>query len=419
MAGICGKAFHIPQSGLNLYIVLVARSAVGKEAMHSGIANIINRLAMNCPGASQFVDFNDFASGPALTKAIIANPSFVNVSGEWGKKLARIAHEDRGDGPMQQLRTTMTNLYQKSGPGSIFGGIGYSDKEKNVGSITGVAYSMIGETTPDTFYDSLTESMMADGFLSRFTIIEYGGRRPPLNHNVSEPMPDDLVNHLAGMIGTILNTPDSKLVQRDEEAGRMLHEFDLQCDTEINETDHEGWRQMWNRAHLKVYRISALLACTDNDSYPVIHPHHVTWAKDLVMSDIAIMSRRMETGSVGTGDSTRENKLLDLSKSYFRMPLADSYAIPESLRTAGIIPRKYLQINTQRVSCFTTHKLGQIAALDLTIRSLVDGGYLSEIPKIELVQKYAFHGKCYRVIHLPLNSAETKQLKINQQIPST
>lgn len=419
-AGITGKAFHIPQSGLNMYIILVGRSAIGKEAMHSGISGIINALASGCADATKFVDFNDYASGPALKKAIIANPCFVNVSGEWGKKLQRIANEDRGDGPMQQLRTEMTNLYQKSGPGSIYGGLGYSDTEKNVGSVNGVAYSMIGETTPDTFYDSLTESMMADGFLSRFTIVEYSGQRPPLNHNVAEPMDSALLQYLQSMCANCVRQAEgiSVLVQRDEKAAEMLHTFDLQCDREINSTDNEGWRQMWNRAHLKVFRLAAILAAADNDLNPIIKEEHVLWARNLIMNDIAIMGRRIETGSVGTGDSTREKKLLELAKIYFRDKIAPSYAIPESMREAGIIARKYFQVNTQRVSCFTTHKLGQIASMDQTIRSLVDSGYLAEVDKATLVAKHQFYGKAYRAINLPLTSEESKQLKLNQQIPS-
>lgn len=59
MAGVVGRAWHIPGSGLNLYVVLIARSAIGKEAMHSGIAKLIAAAMAKCPVAGNFVDFND------------------------------------------------------------------------------------------------------------------------------------------------------------------------------------------------------------------------------------------------------------------------------------------------------------------------------------------------------------------------
>ena len=68
MAGIAGRSWHIPGSGLNLYIVLVGRSAIGKEAMHAGIAKIIAAAIGQCPVAGNFVDYSDYVSGPALLK---------------------------------------------------------------------------------------------------------------------------------------------------------------------------------------------------------------------------------------------------------------------------------------------------------------------------------------------------------------
>ncbi len=411
-AGVCGRSFHIPQSGLNLYVILVGQSAIGKESLHGGPSAIINQLMQGCAEASKFVDYSNFVSAPALSKAVAANPSFVNMFGEFGKTLQRMAKEESGDTVIQQLRTVLTNLYQKSGPGSVFGGLGYSDKDKNIASVNGVAYSLIGETTPGTFYDSLTESMMADGFLSRFTVVEFNGERPVLNKNMTTPMSDALKEHLSVLCKqSSANNEFGKSIQvgHTEEAEEFLGVFDLKCDKEINSTNNEGWRQMWNRAHLKVFRIAALLAAADNPSFPEITLEHALWAYDLVMRDIKMMERKIEGGEVGSSDATREKKLLSIAMDYLKNPIAPSYAIPEQMVKDGVMPRKFLQINTQRTSCFTSHKLGQIASMDMTIRSLCDGGYLTEVPKVEGIQKYAFHGKCYRILHLPFGTKEMSQ----------
>lgn len=418
LAGVCGKAFSIPQSGLNLYVVLVARSAIGKEAMHSGIANMLGFMRDSIPDAMNFVDFTDYASGPALTKAVAANQSFVNVSGEWGRKLRRLGLEDGREGPMQQLRTVMTNLYQKSGPKSIVGGLSYSDKEKNVASVSGVAYSMIGETTPSTFYDALTETMMEDGFLSRFTIIEYTGERPPNNTAVIKaPHPDllEAMCNLATRSIDLIGRFTTQEVERSTEGGKLLDAFNEECDGNINSSDDEGFRQMWNRAHLKACRISALLAAADNSMFPTIEKHHAEWALQVVRRDIGVMSRRISSGDVGVGDSSREKKILSIIDRFLREGASPSYGVPESMRTAAVVPRKYLQICTQRTSSFTSHRAGSNAALDSTIKSLIDSGYLADMDKGKALAQFNFQGKCYRVITIPRNTEETKSARKARQ----
>lgn len=411
LAGLCGKAWHIPQSGLNMYIILVARSAIGKEAMHSGISSLIRSCTASMPTFHNFIDFTDFASGPALIKACANNPSFVNVSGEWGRKLKRLAHDDR-DGPLSTLRTQMTNLYQKSGPQSIVGGIGYSNKDNNIASISGVAYSMIGETTPSTFYEALTESMMEDGFLSRFLIIEYDGDRPALNTSqVMHPdaaLQDALVK-LAFQAQNLIGGQTSQPLGRTEEAAQIMWAFERECDKEINSTHDESRRQMWNRAALKVLRIAGLLAVADNWINPCVTKEHLDWALDVIRRDIQIMSRRLDTGDVGTGDTARERKLMSLLRDYLANPLAASYKVPEEMRQNSIVPRSYLQIRTARVASYYNHRAGQNAALDLAIQSAVNNGYLMEVDKAKVAEAYNYHGKAYRVIKLPDYAAQAKK----------
>jgi hypothetical protein len=405
VAGIYGRAYNISGSGLNLYIVLVARSAVGKEAMHSSISKL-SHVMMNSGATafSEFVDFSDYASGPALVKAISNSKtgSFVNVAGEWGRKLRKMS-DDHTEGPMSSLRTVMTNLYQKSSAGTIVGGIGYSDKEKNIASTNGVAYSMIGETTPDTFYESLTNTMMQDGFMSRFIVIEYAGLRPEFNTANSVPIPNDLYEILLNGAGAVMHCPPGGFmdVALSREAQIMLDAFDKHCDQQINATDDESWRQMWNRAHLKTLKVAGLMAVTDAPASPVVTEEHAEWALNLIHRDIAIMRRKMSDGDVGDGDIVRERKLLATLSDYLQHPIGAGYKIPDEMRKAGVVARKYLQIRLQRTNSFVKHKLGQTLALDHTIRSLVDSGYLVEIAKDKVPPEWNFTGKCYRIVSLP------------------
>lgn len=404
LAGVCGKAFCIPQSGLNLYIVLIARSAVGKEAMHSGISALITAAANRQPPVMRFVDFSDFASGPALKKAVAANPSFVNVAGEWGHKLKRLAAEDGRDTPMNQLRHVMTDLFQKSGPASIVGGITYSNKDSNIASVAGVAYSMIGESTPGKFYESLTESMMEDGFMSRFLLVEYDGLRPPLNTNpVREPSKalGDAVADLCTHAMTMLDRQDTVMVSRTEEAAKMMEAFERQCDEQINGTNDEMWRQMWNRASLKMMRVSALMAVADNWLNPIITKTHIDWALSLIHKDIAIMTKRIESGDIGMNDDSRERKIVKMLKEYLDAPVASSYGIPDELRKNSIIPRKFLQIRTARQVAFNSHRAGANTALDHTLRSMCDSGYIMEVDRNKMADQFNFHGKAYRILHIP------------------
>lgn len=405
LAGVCGKAFSLPQSGLNIYTILVARSGVGKEAMHSGLALILEELRNSIPAAQRFVDFTEYASGPALRKACSMNQSFVNVSGEWGRRLKRLAYEDKPDGPMATLRTAMTDLYQKSGPASLVGGIGYSDKDKNVGTVSGVAYSMIGETTPGTFYESLTQTMMEDGFLSRFIIIDYNGDRPPLNTARDVRMHPALAQALHGLCAhalTLLSRFANERVQVGEDAQGMLNAFDMECDNEINGTDDESVRQMWNRAHLKAMRIAALLAVADNWLAPVIHHAHAQWALEVVRRDISIMSVKLQAGEIGQDDASRERKMVATLRSYIQEGAkSEAYGCPESLRKAGIVPHRYLQIRLSRVSAFMSSRNGATKSIADTIRALCESGYLADADKNYLSEKHGYFGRAYRIISLP------------------
>ncbi len=411
VAGVTGKAFNVYNSGLNLYLILVARSGVGKEALHTGLSLVCEKLRETAPQAQAFIDFTEYASGPALKKACLTQNSFLNVSGEWGRRLRRLAADDKTESPISSLRTEMTNLYQKSGKGNLVGGLGYSNKEQNVATMSGVAYSMVGETTPDTLYHSLTQSMMEDGFLSRFIIVEYDGNRPPLNHDKLLEVPKELGQAISGLCAQAIanNSKNfSQEVKFEAEAEAMLKAFDRECDVRINSTRDESIRQMWNRAHLKVLRVAAGLAVSDNWHEPIVRKDHAAWALELIQRDIKVMNAKITGGDVGAGDDyTRMQKVVALVRGYLSATtLSDAYGVPPNMRELGIIPHRYLQIRTSQLAQFRTARAGATRSLNDCVKIMQENGYIQEVPKETLIQTYKFAGRAYRVVSLPSEAQE-------------
>ena len=405
LAGMCGRAYTYSYTGLNIYIILIAQSGVGKEGMHLGISRLIQSVLDKVPAAAQFVDFTNYASGSALAKQMAATPSFVNVCGEWGKRLKKLAaNEDRDEGGPSNIQTVMTDLYQKSGKSSIVGGIGYSNKEQNSMATEGVAYSMIGESTPGTFYESLTRAMMSDGFLSRFTVIQYAGRRPPLNIakqviNPDEPVSKNLAS-LAQQCVANNNMNRRTTVGCDQEAQDLIDAWEKKCDDEVNSTGDEARRQMWSRASLKTMRIAALLAIADNYIHPVIQKAHAEWALDLIQRDIQIMTNHLEEGDVGVDDGTRNKKLLALCEKYVRGQVPPSLKIPAEMIRARVVPQKYFAQLTSNIAAFTKHKLGANIALESSIKNLLNNGHLFEISKQRAIDNFNYNGRCYTILTL-------------------
>jgi hypothetical protein len=404
LAGIVGKAWHIEGSGLNMYIVLVGMSGIGTEQMIQGISAVAHECSRDNANFHKFINFDIPASGPALIKMFSQNrSSFVNVLGEFGKKLRAMSHEDGRNVAAQTLRTEMTNLYMKSAPGAMMGGITYSDKEQNVNGLMGVNYSMIGDTTPEVFFQVLTDSMMEDGFMSRMLVVECAVDRPAANQNRVKVPDASLVralNNMATSADMLIMKNTSMLVQFMPDAQALMDEFNELCDKELKSTFISARRQMWNRAHLKALRIAAILAVADNWNAPWVNVEHAQWALTVVKNDIARMRKRLESGDVGVDDNARERKLVGILRDYLTKAPAPSYKIAENMRAAGIVPHSYLAMRVSSSSTFSNHKQGATTALKETLASMVRSGWL-KLDKGELIKKYSFHGDAYQVLELP------------------
>lgn len=401
LAGVCGRAYRTyTDMDLALYIILVAQSGIGKDAIHSGIPTLLRMGEV--PQAALFLRATDFVSGEALHKSLLESPGFLNLQGEFGRKLKRMSNPT--DTPMQQFRTVMTNAYGKQ----FLEGKTYSNADKNMIGVEWPALSFLGETTPGTFLQCLTPDMMEDGFMSRFLVVSYKGIKPDPNEvRVYDLAPDDLAA-LKGLLfqavkyQSPINTPPACVVNPTPDAYDKLKRFELQCNESLNATDDEAERQVWNRAPLKAMKIACLLAVADNFAMPTVNIGHVAWALSLVRADIDVFQSRQKSGDIGMDDNARFMKMVAILRDYLTTPVKASYKVPAEMQGKSIVPHSYIQIRiSKNLACFNNYKQGQKMAIDHTIRSLIDGGYLMEVDKLKVAEAYNYHGRAYRILRLP------------------
>ena len=407
MAGICGRAYNISGTGLNQYVLLLAMTGAGKEAAASGINKLMGTIKMQVPTSSGFIGPSEISSGSALFKYLgNQSQSFVSLLGEFGLRLQQMSSPN-ANGSEVSLRRMFLDLYNKSGYSEILHASVYSDKANNTSAVPSPSFSILGESTPERFYGALNEDMISEGLLPRFLLIEYKGNRPALNEHHTSVIPSfSLIERLASLAAhceSINHSNPRRVVNvgSSPEAARMLYDFDKYADARINGTIKDVIRQLWNRAHIKVLKLSALLAVGENMIEPIIQPYHMEWAAQLVMNDINILTEKFEAGEIGANsfEVKQSGEIIRLIKDYIRSPYEkiEKYSKAPNLHADRVIPYAYIQRRLVAVSAFRNDKAGATVAIKRALQNLVDSDRLKETSKQLMMDKYGTYQRCFVV----------------------
>lgn len=387
MAGICSRSYSISNKGLNQYIVLLAKTGRGKEAMASGISRLIGAVAQQEPAAGMFVGPGRIASGPALHKCFTGPlPSFVSVIGEiglWTQKLcAKYARQNE-----TEILGLVLDVYGKSGPHDLLQPLVYSDRAKNTITVRAPGLTILGESTFEQFYEAVDEDSIRSGLLPRYLLIEYTGQRAPYNegHDYAQIDPA-LLSRLIELCAFSV-----RMNQKQEAVPVVLHPsvwdqdraFRLHCDDMVNRESSESAAELWNRAHLKTLKLAALVAVGQNPYQPSVMPTDYEWATGMVVSGIETMMRRFETGEVGNPvNATRQHADAQHVIQHFFTPAFEPFIggnkINPTARDSGFIPLHYIKQRLRRIASFRNDR-DTNGSIDRVLRSLEDEGYLMRV----------------------------------------
>ena len=392
MAGIAGRAYNISGTGLNQYLLFVAKTGTGKEAIETGINKVITATRAIVPMADEFLGPSQFASGQGLIRVLDKRPSFVSVMGEFGLTLQALS-DPRAPAAMVLLRRVLLDLYTKSGWQSVLRETAYSDTEKNTKIVAAPAVSIVGETTPETFYEGIDASDIADGLIPRFHIVEYKGERPMRNPHSGHLPQQSLIQSVADLMTVAITSKQNMVcnaVQLAGDAQAMMDAFDLECDEHMRGRVSPAEAQVWNRAHLKALKLGALLAVGVNPHAPIVDGVCAQWAIDFVRRGCEQVLARFHSGDVGNGQTKQVADVRRIISEYFKYDKKTlaGYKAKVEVQQAGFIPYSYLTVRGSRLSSFSKDRNGYARALKAALDELVAAEALGMLTPQEAFAKF-------------------------------
>jgi primase/DNA polymerase family protein len=398
MAGICGRSYVTPTgAGLNLYTLLLAKTGTGKEAIAKGITILTNAVAAmspNKPSAAvpsikEFVGPSEIRSDAALLKELDRRPCFVSILGEFGKKLKAMSGA-YAPPHLTGIQTALLDLFGKADKGAELGEMIYSDKANNTGRIARPAFSIIGESTPGTYYGALSENLIEQGLLPRFLVIEYDGPRVDSNFIQSEPS-IGLITRLGQLAATchdLMRTGKIIDVQMTPDAERAHKRYDKLCTDLINGSDKEEIRGLWNRAHIKALKLASLLAVGINPQFPVIDIDAWNWSEQIVSKDVTNIIAHFEQGRVGdltASENEQHREMMKAIEQFMTQPYDKIKAYLQSVRFGREyhdnrhIPLSYFTSKLRQYQTFKNAKPSPVTAIHNQIKMLQREGILIQL----------------------------------------
>ena len=340
VAGVVGRQFNVNGTGLNVYLMVTGTTGTGKEAVRNGIDRMVEAVTRKVPAVVDYIGPATFASGQAIVRRLDSQPCFVSVQGEFGLTLQTLCDPKANKNDIV-MRRVLLDLYIKSGRASVLYPTAYSDPQKNTKSVASPAVTLIGESTPESFFDGISRAEVAQGLIPRFVIIEYLGDRVDANPDTRSAPAPRLVQRLADLVECVLRMRASNTV-RDVElspaAAVLLSDFDVYCDERIRAGDGDVVRQVWSRAHLNALRIAAILAAASNPQSPVVSEEEAAWALSLVKRCASRLERRFMEGDVGGGPGKQLADIRRILGEYFKKPISKlrSYGVKQVLHSSRL-----------------------------------------------------------------------------------
>src|SRR4030043_154805 len=316
-AGLFARSYTVSRSrNLNLFLILLAKTGMGKNELTSGAARLFEALIDQIPAIISQINIQTYiASGQALLKDVTAQPCKAYFMGEFAEDLRRWY---KGFSSTDiELFKTILKLFDNDTIGNMI----YSREEDHIKGVKNPSVSIVGETVPFKYFELLDVNSIDSGFTPRFVHFLYTGKRSTeLNEkhgkNPSKLLVDKIVEEYTVALDR-LNSKNIYDIKLSKKAAEIFENFRVYAIKQLNvASENAVYGPLWNRAHLKALKIAALTTIGDGFE---IKLRHANWAIDLIQRDIRTLTDVIEKDVYGVSSNAPQKILqryfIELSKT--------------------------------------------------------------------------------------------------------
>lgn len=403
VAGIAGRQYQFQRSGLNLYLMLLAGTGAGKEAMAQAVHKIFDSVIMpprdvfvepgkpaplGCPAAEGFQGPTSL-TGKGLLRFFNGNDpmSAVSVVPEFSQTMSQMA-DTRAHSGLREFQQVLLDFYMKSSDGSRYSGAMNADKTADIKALNAPAFTLLCEGTPERFWRSMSEAMVTDGLMSRFIVFERNGYVMERNTTsiAHGDVPENITQSVRALCELVLQNKGAHDRRINVAITPEADELSLSLSDAYRRKGIAGGeihKVLWLRAHQNIMRIAAVVAVGCNIYAPTITVEHVDWADKIIRRQVILLAGKFRRGEIGSANEQEAEQFSALKLTLERYLLTEAHhhktELLRKMRLEGMVPLSYLQQKLSGLACFKQARIGTADAITKTTRLYENLGMLERV----------------------------------------
>jgi hypothetical protein len=312
----------------SLYFIIVAKSTEGKEHPQQCIEK-----ALTAADLTQLIGGSGYTSAGAVYTALLKSPSHIAIIDEIGKllKMSRAKGNAHAEAALDKLVEAFGRQDGILRPPQYSFMTAKNPQETNERVVHSPAITMIGATTPNTFFENLTNDLVKDGFLGRCIVVESQQPRQLTRFVNRTDAPAQVIDwcravHVSGAVAGNLSdvspaevAPHTIDLHFTEACTPLMSAFEADLNDAKNAGEGEGLDVLLGRTLEKALKLSMIACKAENPANREILPHHLEWAIAYVRHyDNALIRavRRNRIESQTDGDMKRAVEFIRHAKKY-------------------------------------------------------------------------------------------------------